>query len=136
MPDVITNKSLWLLVLLCWGDLSWAVDPTAPPAWAKPSAPVVSAPATAARVEITLPKLQQIVLGEQSRAVINGRLLAVGDEVDGYRLISIGPDSVRLQSRQGVRELSLIKETLRESVAPVTAVETAPRTSDNKRTNR
>lgn len=136
MPDVLLNKRLWLLVLLCCGNHSLAVDPTAPPAWARPAAPVVSAPAAGARVEVSLPKLQQIVMGEQSRAVINGRLLAVGDEVDGYRLISIGPDSVRLQSRQGVRELSLIKETLRESVAPVTAAETAPKAPDNKRTNR
>lgn len=142
MPDVLRSDRFCrclpvLLLTLMLAAPAQAADPTAPPAWAR-SAPASAAPERTAtgRVAPVLPKLQQIVHGEQSRAVINGRLLAIGDEVDGYQLIAIGPDSVRLQSRQGVRELSLIKETLRESAVSGQTAPVTDAAQDNKRTKR
>lgn len=95
-----------------------AEDPTAPPSWARTSVVRESAAEHAVVVHQPLPRLQQIVLGKEARAVINGRLLAVGDEIAGYRLQAIKSHSVLLMSRQGAKQLSLIEETLRDSAVP------------------
>jgi hypothetical protein len=107
-----------LMVLAILPAVAHAEDPTAPPSWARASVVRESAAEHATVVLQPLPRLQQIVLGKEARAVINGRLLAVGDEIAGYRLQAIKSHTVLLISRQGIQQLSLIEETLRDSAVP------------------
>ena len=48
-----------------------------------------------------LPNLQHV------RAIINGRTLSVGQELDGYRVTSISPDHVSLTDGNHTLELSI-----------------------------
>lgn len=65
-------------------------DPTAPLAGTSRGA----GPAKAAG----LPRLQSIILGNgPALAVLNGRSYRVGQQIDGYRLVSISADSVVLE---------------------------------------
>jgi hypothetical protein len=53
-------------------------------------------------------KLQSTLIAEGRRtAVINGKMVSVGDEINGVRVIEILPYAVRLQTEGGPVELTL-----------------------------
>lgn len=53
-------------------------------------------------------KLQGILFSEQnSSAIINGKSVKTGDEIDGLKVIEIGRSSVRVQSGSDVRDLTM-----------------------------
>lgn len=94
-------KTLFRLLLATTAALGpWVqADPTRPPGWGV--APAVSESARPLQ-------LQQITrYGSQASAVINNQLVAVGDSVDGARVMAIQTDRVVLQQRGQRRELTL-----------------------------
>lgn len=78
--------------------LAWAADPTAPPPLrGEPRATEQQAPLQALQLYAVLRNRNQ------SRAVINGQSLAVGESIFEARVIEIRPQAV-LVERQGSRE--------------------------------
>ena len=79
--------------------VAWAADPTAPPASRseEPRATEQQAPLQALQLYAVLRNRNQ------SRAVINGQSLAVGESIFEARVIEIRPQAV-LVERQGSRE--------------------------------
>lgn len=73
-------------------------DPTRPPDLRPARAP-------ASKADSRLRLSSTLVSGERRTAIINGRIVAVGDRIQGARLLSIEPGRVRLR-RQG-REITL-----------------------------
>jgi len=53
--------------------------------------------------------------GDQRIAIINGRMLEVGEWVNNARLIEILPERVRLNGRQGAFSIKLVKVQVRKS---------------------
>lgn len=62
--------------------------------------------------EITL-KLQGIVAGEKPCALVNGRLMSVGDTVEGLQLIHIGPEALFFTSANATLKLPLDFKSVR-----------------------
>ena len=76
-------------------------DPMRPPVYAPRQAP--AAPAKGWR-------LQAVFRGPAGmRALVNGRLVGVGDRVDGARVVAIGSRRVVLATDAGRRELRLVR---------------------------
>lgn len=106
MPDF---KLLLLSFLTSWLIVSTtlAADPTRPPGWLTGN-PQRSAPS----VPVKAFNLQQVLIRADSRfAVINDRLLSVGEKIKGATLISITPGSVVLKIRQKRVKLSLLNKS-------------------------
>ncbi|WP_430461575.1 hypothetical protein ACQUQU_02010 [Thalassolituus sp. LLYu03] len=100
---------LWSFLLCAGlGSVVFAADPTMPPDWQR-------APVSAAAAEPEL-RLQQIrISAGDALAVINDRIVRVGDQIDGAQVMAISPSSVRVKIRQNLRELSLLTITRRVS---------------------
>lgn len=97
-----------VILVLAMAAPAFASDPMMPPQWN--SAPVVKA-----EKEPEL-NLQQIrIRSGDALAVINGRIVRVGDSIDGAKVTAILPASVRVKIRQKERELSLLTNTRRFS---------------------
>lgn len=97
-------------------------DPTRPPgAVAAPAAPVAAAPHTPRKAPSMPPRLQSVQLGRggEATALIDGRLLRVGDALGGAKLVSIDLQGVQLQGPQGSERLWLL-------VAPVPPSDSPP----------
>jgi hypothetical protein len=65
---------------------------------------VTNAPAVSnivAAVQPSLPKLQGIVYGETSWAIVDGKTVYVGDSVGNFRVKEIFPNSITLQGTNG-----------------------------------
>lgn len=95
-----------LVVMSCFFSVMvMASDPTRPPHWMQ--VPSQQAPVfNPSRYE-----LQQVIQHPQrQRAVINGQLLRVGDDIDGARLVRIDATSVLLRVRRNEYRLSLLSE--------------------------
>jgi hypothetical protein len=81
----------------------------APPAWApvrsvEPPANDRAVAVKSAAVFAQKHRLISVVVnGKRTEAMIDGRLLHVGDELDGYRLTSISKENAMLQSSGGTR---------------------------------
>lgn len=75
----------------------WAADPTAPPARAQVATSEQSVPVEALKLYAVLRNRGQ------SRAVINGQSLAVGESIFEARVVEIRPQAVLIE-RQGSRE--------------------------------
>ncbi|HEY5232684.1 MAG TPA: hypothetical protein VIK35_04020 [Verrucomicrobiae bacterium] len=78
----------------------------APPAPAPPVAiatntPVVSNNVAAAPSLLPPPKLQGIIYGRKSWAIVDGNTVYVGDSVDNFRVKEITPNSITLVSPDG-----------------------------------
>jgi hypothetical protein len=78
----------------------------------KPAAPGPAAVATAAPVAATPaaeggPKLQGIFFGKSPSALVNGKSVHVGDEVDGMKIVEITKQSVRIQTGSETRDLKM-----------------------------
>lgn len=81
-----------------------AADPTMPP-WYRASTPVKSSVAPL--------RLEGIVRGEdRSFAVISGSVVEVGQQIRGYKLVSVGDNSARLRSKSGPLVLRLSKNVI------------------------
>jgi MSHA biogenesis protein MshK len=98
-------KAAYLMLLIGLCDFaSAALDPTQPPA----SALTANASGNGQAALV----LQSIVRGgRQSRAVINGQSLQVGDELDGAKLRAIYAHSVVLE-RQGQQQVLRLVEPI------------------------
>jgi MSHA biogenesis protein MshK len=79
-------------------------DPTRPPANALGTAkPVAAKPASRNRLV-----LQTVVISEQRRtAVINGRVMSVGDTISGFTVAKIREAEVVMKGSKGTRTLRL-----------------------------
>lgn len=102
-----------LLVAKGWsGPLAAICLVLAPPATAQPlpdptERTSIARPAVATRVPVPW-VLQSTLIAEDRRiAVINGRTVTVGDEVEGARITRIEPYAVRLRTTSGIVELTL-----------------------------
>jgi hypothetical protein len=74
----------------------------APPAPPKPVvAPAVSNIVAAVPPTLPLPKLQGIVYGQKSWAIVDGKTVYVGDSVGNFRVKEISPNSITLESPDG-----------------------------------
>jgi len=84
------------------GDL-FSRTPSAPP-----RAATAARPATQAPLPPAPPQLTGILIdGSARRAVLSGRLVAIGDEVGGFRVLAIEPGRVRLQRGETTYTLEL-----------------------------
>jgi len=88
---------LLILLGLSLCSAAWAADPTEPPARAQASAEEQAVPLQALQLSAVLRSRAQ------SRAVINGQSLAVGESIFEARVIEIRPQAVLIE-RQGRRE--------------------------------
>ena len=89
----------WLLVAGA-GPVAALDDPTRPPAYVPRETPAGERGW----------RLQAVFRGPGgARALINGRLVAVGERVDGARVVAIGPGRVVLATDAGRRELRLVR---------------------------
>jgi MSHA biogenesis protein MshK len=93
-------------------------DPTRPP-WAEGEAPPGAA-AVGDRVEMIL------VAPDRRFALIGGRLVRVGDEVGGARVVRIGTESVTLRREDSVEELPLYPAVQKKKRRPQKMGERAP----------
>ncbi|MFB2865407.1 MSHA biogenesis protein MshK [Aeromonas sp. MdU4] len=83
-------------------------DPTAP------LADVTMGAKTTAQSNAGVPKLQSIMLGNgPALAVLNGKSYRVGQQVDGYTLISITADAVVLEKAGKRHSVSLFASKIR-----------------------
>ena len=96
---IIYAYSLAVLLALTATLQVWASDPTQPEIMAL--APVATADQAPALPKLTLIQFS----GSRFHAVINGRLVRPGDEIDGYQVQQINARQVFL--RQGERQLVL-----------------------------
>ena len=95
----------WLISLLIGSPVMAALDPTQPPLNAQ-----VGASADGEKAQSLV--LQAIVRGAgQTRAVINGRSLRVGDDLSGVRVKAIYPHAVLIE-RNGQQELLRLVEPI------------------------
>ncbi len=113
MPE--RRVAAWVLaglpLLPAAGPVPALEDPTRPPAYAPRQAP---APGTRDW------RLEAVFHGPGgARALINGRLVAVGERVGGARVVAIGSRRVVLATDAGRRELRLVRaRVLRHPAAP------------------
>ena len=74
----------------------------APPAPPKPVvAPAVSNIVAAVPSNLPPPKLQGIVYGQKSWAIVDGKTVYVGDSIGDFRVKEIAPNSITLESPDG-----------------------------------
>ncbi len=103
--------SLWLLATTALADTGMPLrDPFVRPLIELPASstptPVVAAP------DFTLRAL--LVAGDKSLANIDGTILALGDEFDGYRLISITQEETLFEKGSNRYRISLKERTSRQ----------------------
>lgn len=98
-------RNSWLF-FLCWPLLVWANDPMRPPGLETAPSEMLVEPL----------RLSMILAGQgRQRAVINGKVLAVGEQVGNARLLAIGKDHV-VMTQAGQRvELRLPVSFIRQT---------------------
>jgi MSHA biogenesis protein MshK len=111
------------LVMFSAGQAAFAQglsDPTRPPSFSGVPFDGVAAPAG--------PVLQSIVLSPKRRlALINGKLIGIGDRVGAATLVAIEIDSVRLREGGGTKVVKLLPEVRkRDAEAAAPRVDTNP----------
>jgi hypothetical protein len=78
------------------------IVPPAPPAPPKPVVvPAVSNIVAAVPSNLPPPKLQGIVYGQKSWAIVDGKTVYVGDSVGNFHVKEISPNSITLESPDG-----------------------------------
>jgi len=102
--------------LLLFGAQGWAADPTQPPAlW------LASAAASAAEGgTVGGPRLQTVLQprqGGRPRAVIDGRLVSVGDRIGAARLVRLDEREAVLSGPGGESHLRLTPDVVKQPVA-------------------
>lgn len=101
--------ALWLAAMAAVADEPVA-DPMRPPA--------VQGRAPAEDQARTLVLHSTLVSGPQRSAVINGRVVTVGERIGGARVLEILPGEVRLRGAQGQFRLRLNNQHVKKQVRP------------------
>jgi MSHA biogenesis protein MshK len=102
-------------------------DPTRPP---MPTGVSVAAPRNAA----SGPVLQSILLSPLRRlAVIDGRMVKVGDRIGNAQIIAIDFDSVKFRRGDSISEMKLLPEARKNNPISTPSVEPPPRPEDDSR---
>ncbi len=111
------------LILLCVATASAAQtlgDPTVPPY-------VYGAAVPAPRAGASGPALQSILLSPVRRlAVINGRMVRIGDRVGGAVVVAIEIDSVKLRRGDGISVMKLLPDLGNDRPKPAPIVSGEP----------
>ena len=92
------------------------VDPTRPSGYSERAA---SAESTSAKLTLTL-----VRLGTEPHAVINGKTVAPGESIAGYRLLSLQTTSAILSGPNGRTVLQLAPTIRKSAAAPSTSSST------------
>lgn len=100
---------LLLLMGLCLQSAAALEDPMRPPG----NAALVSLPPAASRFVLS----STLIARERRSAVINGRNVGVGEEVDGARVVEIQPTQVRLQHQGHQLTLQLLPVDVKKTVS-------------------
>ncbi len=108
----------WATIAFCIGVVApvFAVEPPQKNPFAKPAFMILveEAPANASRADLPAEALSlkaTLIAKDRSYANIAGTILAIGEEHDGYRLVSVSEGAVVLE-RNGERiELMLFQES-------------------------
>lgn len=92
MSERLVRSTLLIALVSCAGAVAAGTlhDPLRPPA-------VFSNPVAATRSAPSWQLASTLVAGDQRSAVINGRVLGLGDRVDGAEVVDIQPGAVRLR---------------------------------------
>lgn len=99
------------------------VDPTRPPSAAPAQAAAPSRPAASAPdMPAPPPQLQavQLARGGASTALVDGRLLRVGDRVGDAKVVAIDLQGLQLQGPRGTERLWLLAAVVQPSPPPLT----------------
>lgn len=97
--------------MLIWSSAAKAglPDPTKPPQ-------ALAAPAAGndrSRVEHTLKLTSTVISARRRVATINGKVLTVGQEIEGAIVLAIAPQSVKLRYQEKVISIPLISERIK-----------------------
>ncbi|MBI2380316.1 MAG: MSHA biogenesis protein MshK [Gammaproteobacteria bacterium] len=104
-------KRLLPLLALCLALPAGAAEVLSDPTRPESLPPAASAtPAPAAGLKLSL-----LRLGPKPMAVINGRVLHVGETLDGYRLVAVQPGRAILQGPEGPLSLNLAAAPLQKT---------------------
>lgn len=101
---MVIKRFMAVALLIALSAVARSADPTQPPHWLQP----------ALRKSEPLPELtlQQIRISDSDAvAVINNRLVRVGDDIDGATVIAIKAGTVDVKIRQKRQKLSLLNNT-------------------------
>ena len=96
---MVSRTSILILATVCSATAFASQDPTAPLGWAKPKVEKTTPKVIRKRV----PTLQSIVCDaseENCRAILNGKVVILGENINGYRVNRIEPEAVTV-SRSG-----------------------------------
>ena len=101
-------RALALMLAMAAAPL-WAADPTRPPE------PWLAGEATA---PVTGFRLQSVLLPQRGRpvAVINGRMVLVGEEIDGRQLLRISERDVLLKGDDGLLQVFLTPDVEKQMI--------------------
>ena len=94
-------------------------DPTRPPAALRPAPAVTNAAMTAAAPVFVL---QSVLTGEGRKptAIINARVVEVGETIDGHRLVRLSGNSALLAGPNGSTTLALTPASEKVATTPAT----------------
>jgi hypothetical protein len=84
--------------------------PPAPPVAIATNTPAVSNNVAAVPSLLPPPKLQGIIYGQKSWAIVDGKTVYVGDSVDNFRVKEISPNSITLESPDGSEKKLVLGE--------------------------
>ena len=87
-----------------------ATQPTSPMPPAPAVAPAVSNVVVVAPPPLSPPKLQGIIYGQKSWAIVDGKTVYVDDSVDNFRVKEISPNSITLESPDGSEKKLVLGE--------------------------
>ena len=93
-------------------------DPTRPPGVV--AAPMAAAAGTVPKTAPAPPRLQSVQLGRagESSALVNGRLLRVGDALGEAKVVAIDLQGLQLQGPRGSERLWLLAALVQQRSAP------------------
>ena len=128
----------WAIAALLLGCLfpAWGQplsDPTRPAQeWLDAQPKVAGAPP--AFEQEAPPHLQSILIGPTRKyAIIDGRLVGVGDAFNDARVMKVSPSEVVLRSERGIQSLTLFSDVEKSPVKPVAAEATRPPAREKRR---
>ena len=128
----------WAIAALALGCLfpAWGQalsDPTRPPQEWLDAQPKVAGTPSAFEQEAP-PHLQSLLIGpSRNYAIIDGKLVGVGDTFNDARVVKVSPAEVVLQSERGMQTLRLFADVEKRPVKPVAANAARPASKAKRR---
>ena len=119
VPSMVAEGLALGCVFPAWGQgLS---DPTRPPqVWLDAQPKLAGAPSMFEQE--APPHLQSLLIGPSGRyAIIDGKLVGVGDTFNDARVVKVSPSEVVLHSQRGIQTLTLFADVEKRPVTPVAA---------------